>query len=194
MIIDNHTHIYNEKTYQEYFEKTKDKVSKALVMGYFNDELPYGDPKNYYFEKVLEFVEQKENLFMAGSINMEKDIGRQVKNLEKFFQEKKIYGIKLYPGYQYFYSSDEKIGLIAELCQKYDKPLIFHTGDVYNLEGDAILKYSHPIYIDELAVKFPKCRIVISHFGFPYLLEAANLPSPGLLARNRQGLLSSLDW
>ena len=93
------------------------------------------------------------------------------------FRSNKLFGIKLYPGYQYFYPSDEKVYPIAELCQKYNKPLIFHSGDVWNPEGGAILKYTHPIYIDELAVKFPKCKIIISHFGFPYHLETANIVS-----------------
>ena len=131
----------------------------------------------YNMEDILKFAEQKNNLYVIGSVDVSTDIQEQLNGLDKFFEEKKLFGIKLCPGYQYFYPSDEKIHPIAELCQKYDKPLIFHSGDVYNPEKDAILKYSHPIHIDELAVKFPKCKIIISHFGFPYILEAANIIS-----------------
>ena len=167
MITDIHTHIYDEKTYQDYFNKAKGRISKALIMFWHKFDL----------DNLLEFANTKDNLFIVGAINIDGDIEKQLKIHERLFQDKKIYGIKLYPGYQYFYPSDEKIYSIAELCQKYNKPLVFHSGDVYNPEKDALLKYTHPIHIDELAVKFPKCKIIISHFGFPYFIETANIVS-----------------
>lgn len=45
------------------------------------------------------------------------------------------------------------------------------------MRGEAILKYSHPIHIDGLAIKFPERKIIIAHFGFPYHLEATNVVS-----------------
>jgi len=167
MITDIHTHIYDEKTYQDYFNKAKGRISKALIMFWHKFDL----------DNLLEFANTKDNLFIVGAINIDGDIEKQLKIHERLFQDKKIYGIKLYPGYQYFYPSDEKIYSIAELCQKYNKPLVFHSGDVYSPEKDALLKYTHPIYIDELAVRFPKCKIIISHFGFPYFIETANIVS-----------------
>lgn len=167
MITDIHTHIYNDKTYRDYFAKAKNRISKALVMFWYKFNL----------DELLKFAETKSNLYIVGAVDIDGDIKKQVKIHQRLFRKKKIYGIKLYPGYQYFYPSDKKIYPIAKLCQKHSKPLIFHSGDVYNPEGDAILKYSHPIYIDELAVKFPKCKIIISHFGFPYHIETANVVS-----------------
>ncbi len=178
MIIDVHTHIYNEDDYKNYFRKSKEKVSKVLVMGYSKNYYYTNYGKyDYNFINILEFIKTKNNLFMTGSVDMDGDIKKQLETLNELFKDKKIFGIKLYPGYQYFYPSDEKVYPIAELCQKYNKPLIFHSGDVYNPEKNALLKYSHPIHIDELAVKFPKCKIIISHIGFPYHIDAANVLS-----------------
>lgn len=167
MIIDSHTHIYDKKIYQDYFTKARGKILKTIVMSWWKLDL----------EELIQFASQKDNLYIIGNIDMTGEIDKELKKQDKLFQQKKIFGIKLYPGYQYFYPSDEKVYSIAELCQKYNKPLVFHSGDVYNPENDALLKYSHPSYIDELAVKFPKCKIVISHFGFPYHLETANIVS-----------------
>lgn len=167
MIIDIHTHIHNGQIYKDYSAKTKNKIAKILVMAERKTKL----------EDLLRFADTKNNLFIVGVVNIEKDIRTQLKILEKLFEAKKIFGIKLYPGYQYFYPSDKKIYPIAQLCQKYNKPLIFHSGDVYNPEGGALLKYAQSIYVDELAVKFPKCKIIISHFGFPYFLETATIVS-----------------
>jgi len=168
MIIDIHTHIDKEKIYQQYLKKSKNKVAKILVMEWL---------KSKDLEGLIRFVESKKNLFVAAAINFNKDISQQLESREKLFKENKIIGIKLYPGYQHFYASDPKIYPIATLCQKYNKPLIFHTGDVWDPDNEAILKYSHPIYIDDLAVKFPKCKIILAHLGFPYHLEAANVVS-----------------
>lgn len=165
MIIDIHTHIYNEEARKTYFAKAKNKISKVLVMAWWEDDL----------NDLLKFVAAENNFFLVGAVDMEKNIADQLSALEKLFQEKRIVGIKLYPGYQYFYPSDEKIFPIAKLCQKYDKPLVFHSGTTYSGKGGALFKYAHPIYIDELAVKLPQCKIIISHFGFPYYMEAATV-------------------
>jgi len=165
MIVDIHTHIYNEKTYKTYFTKAKNKISKVLVMAWYKEN----------FKDLLDFSSKKDDVFLVGTVDIEKNIEEQLQTLEKLFQEKRIVGIKLYPGYQYFYPSGEKIFPIAELCQKYNKPLIFHSGDIYDEENKAVLKYALPIHTDELAVRFPKCKIIISHFGFPYYLETATV-------------------
>jgi len=167
MIIDIHTHIYNEETYKTYFAKAKNRISKVLVMAWYEED----------FKVLLDFAAGKNNVFLAGTVDVEKNIEEQLRILEKLFQEKRVIGIKLYPGYQYFYPSDEKIFPIAELCQKYNKPLIFHSGDIYDQENKAILKFANPIYVDGLAVKFPECKMIIAHFGFPYHMEAANVVS-----------------
>lgn len=166
MITDIHTHIYNEKQYNEYFRKVKN-ISKILVMHWHKFNL----------EKFLEFTRSKDNLFAVSAIDIDKNIKKQLDINQKLFATEKIFGIKLYPGYQYFYPSDKKIYPIAKLCEKYNKPLIFHSGDVWDPKDKSLLKYSNPIHIDELAVKFPKCKIIISHFGFPYFLETANVVS-----------------
>jgi len=167
MIIDAHAHVNEESCYKTYFEKAKGRISKVILMGWYK----------YNIEDILKFTGQKDNFYAIGSVDVDGDIKEQLEQLDRLFKEKKIFGIKLCPGYQFFYPSDEKIYPIAELCQKYDKPLIFHSGDVYDPEKKAILKYSQPMHIDELAVKYPKCKIIISHFGFPYFLETANIVS-----------------
>lgn len=165
MFIDIHTHIYNKKSLEVYLKKTITRDSKIIILN---------DCQNNINE-LLKFINPEQNLYLVNSIDTEKNIEEQIKINDKLFKKNKIFGIKLYPGYQHFYSSDKTIYPIAELCQKYDKPLIFHSGDVYDISGTANLKYAHPIHIDELAIRYPKCKIIISHFGFPYMLETANI-------------------
>ncbi len=172
MVIDMHTHIYNEEMWNSYQKRVgKNKITKTLVIPWFNKSIP-DEPD---IEDLLPFTDKHDQLFPIGSIDMDGDVKKQLAYHEQLFRNKKIFGIKLYTGYQYFYPSDKRVYPIAELCGKYKKPLIFHSGDVYGPQSGPHLKYAHPIHIDELAMNCRNTNIVISHFGFPYLLETANI-------------------
>lgn len=171
MIIDVHTHIFNAQSRDSYQKKLKGSDYKVIALPWFNQNQPGWLDMN----QLLEFVKGEANIFAAGTVDMLGDIAKQLLILEELFKEKKIVGIKLYPGYQHFYPNDSKVIPIAELCAKYKKPLIFHTGDFYDPGNCALLKFSNVLHIDELANKCPRATIVISHFGFPYLLETANI-------------------
>ncbi len=177
MITDIHTHIFDEQIYDDYFKKVGHRVDRVISIYHWLTEDKAGNQVAYELDELLALAQSKKNLFVIGAINIEKDIQKQLERLEDLLKNKKIVGIKMYPAYQYFYPSDELVHPVAELCQKYDKPLVFHSGDVFDMEGKAILKYSHPIHVDALAVAYPNCKIIIAHFGFPYNLETANVVS-----------------
>lgn len=87
-------------------------------------------------------------------------------------KEDKIHGVELYPGYENFYPLDEKLFLFYEQCQKLGKPIIFHTGVL--MEGlPGLLKQVHPLNIDDVANKFPSLKIIMAHFGNPWIVDAA---------------------
>lgn len=163
MIIDIHTHILDKDIYKSYLLKAKKRIKKSFVLSFVDSDL----------KTLLKFISEEKNLHLIGGIDVNKNIPKQL----EFFKDKKIVGLKLYPGYQHFYPSDKKIYSIAKFCEEYNIPLTFHSGDVWDTKGNAILKYSKSIYIDQLAVKFPNCKIVIAHFGFPHFLETANIVS-----------------
>lgn len=127
----------------------------------------------YPLAELLAFAESRPELLVVGSVTMEGDVTPQLAALERLFEQKKIVGLKLYLGYQHFYPSDERVARAARLCARWDKPLIFHTGDVYDPVRAALLKYAHPLAIDEVAAANPDTKIIVAHFGFPYLLETA---------------------
>ena len=173
MIIDTHTHVCNSKTLEEYRKRSKNKVSKIIALPFFENPPKVGEE----IETLLKFSEKEPSVFPAGCFNMENGLESQLEFHEKLFGEKKICAVKLFPGYQRFYPYEEKVLPIAKLCEKYSRPLIFHSGDFYDPENKSFLKYSHPAHIDELAVKSPGTKIIISHFGFPHFLETANIVS-----------------
>jgi len=93
--------------------------------------------------------------------------------LEEAFTDLSLSGLKLHPGHQRFYPSDETARPLYKICEKYDKPIIFHSG--LSWEPDTLTKYCRPDVFEELAVTHPKLRICLAHFGWPWCREAAML-------------------
>lgn len=96
-----------------------------------------------------------------------------IAELEREIQKDNVVGIKIYLGYYPFYAYDQVYDPVYELAEKYDLPVVFHTGDTYSERG--LLKYSHPLAIDEVAVKYREIRFMMAHFGDPWTLTGAEI-------------------
>jgi predicted TIM-barrel fold metal-dependent hydrolase len=164
MIIDCHVHTVNEEIYNQYMKKTHADISI-----YIRDYSRPGTDELFY-----SLINDKENLYGVEYIDYYKGIEEQLNRIKERLNEcKKIVGIKLFPGYYPFYPSDELMYPVYEFAEKNNLVVIFHTGDVLDLENKSLLKFTHPIHVDEVATKFKNVKFVISHFGFPYLMETA---------------------
>ncbi|RLQ96138.1 amidohydrolase family protein [Falsibacillus albus] len=93
--------------------------------------------------------------------------------LEKTLNDPKVVGMKIYLGYYRFYAYDEIYQPVYELAAKYSMPVVFHTGDTYSERG--LLKYSHPLTLDEVAVQHRNVNFVMAHFGDPWTLDGAEV-------------------
>ncbi len=81
--------------------------------------------------------------------------------------------IKIYLGYAARYPTDAAYAPAYALAERYDVPVVFHTGDTYSDRGR--LQYAHPLAIDEVAVDHRGVRIVIAHAGYPWIETAAEV-------------------
>lgn len=171
MKIDCHTHILNESRLKEYLNKHKIDVVFCIrfLKGFFGGIFDTTD------EEFYSFIENNDNLYVIESIDFERNILEQLEEIkQKMKISKKIKGIKLYPGYQHFYPNHERLYSVYNFAKENNIVVVFHSGALYGDEYQgALLKYTNPIYVDEIAVRFPTVKFVVSHFGFPYLLETA---------------------
>ena len=90
--------------------------------------------------------------------------------LEQHIKSERCVGIKLYPGYNYFYIYDDMLAPVYELAAQYKKPVAVHTG--LTATEKALLKYAHPNVMDEVATKFRQVNFVMCHLGEPYFVDA----------------------
>ncbi len=121
----------------------------------------------------LEYVKDTSSLSLIQGINPNSIPKNALKNTEEALRNGKIVGFKVLSGYSHFYPQDKVYHKFYELAVKYDVPVMFHTGEVYDPEGIALAKYAHPIHIDEVAVKFRKMKIIMAHLGNPWMRDAA---------------------
>ena len=97
-------------------------------------------------------------------------IEEQMPLLEEHLRRDTCVGIKFYPGYSYFYIYESRFDPIYELAEKYNKPVAVHTG--LTATDTALLKYSHPMVLDDAAVRHPHVQFVMCHMGEPWFMDA----------------------
>ena len=88
-----------------------------------------------------------------------------------------IKGFKFHPTMQGFFPNDRMAYPLYEAIAESGGIALFHTGQTGVGSGMAggngmRLKYSNPMFIDDVAVDFPDLRIVLAHPSFPWQEEA----------------------
>ncbi len=88
-----------------------------------------------------------------------------------------IRGFKFHPTMQGFYPNDRMAWPLYEAIAAAGVPALFHTGQTgvgAGMRGGAgmRLKYSNPLYLDDVAVEFPDLQIIAAHPSFPWQDEA----------------------
>lgn len=114
-----------------------------------------------------------ESVFYCAGVNPHNLQTEDLIELEKALVDPKVVGIKIYLGYYPYYAYDEVYQPVYKLAAKYGLPVVFHTGDTYSERG--LLKYSHPLTLDEVAVMHRDVNFVMAHFGDPWTLDGAEV-------------------
>lgn len=184
-IIDAHTHATFGEHYREEYkfglkhgidtawesfqkELNKNKVVGALIFSSkFNLETPVE------LEHLTECAKKDNRLFPVCAVNPEKVSEESFEKFKKALKDRKVYGIKIFLGYYPYYATDEKYARFYKLAEEYDCPVIFHTGDTFG--NDYLIKYTQPLQIDEVAVKYRNTKFVIAHLGNPWIRDSAEV-------------------
>jgi hypothetical protein len=84
--------------------------------------------------------------------------------------------IKIHPPHQLLFPNDylngvKELEIIYRAAEANGIPVMFHTGT--SIFPGARNKYGDPIYVDDVAVDFPKLRILLAHGGRPLWMDTA---------------------
>jgi predicted TIM-barrel fold metal-dependent hydrolase len=88
-----------------------------------------------------------------------------------------VRGFKFHPSMQGFFPNDRSAYVLYEAIAESGLPALFHTGQTGIGSGMAggngiRLKYSNPMFLDDVAVDFPDMPIILAHPSFPWQEEA----------------------
>ncbi len=175
MIIDAHTHAgeFHKKQFPaETLIASMDEAGIDYSMVISLDRAEEGSS----IDEIINFCDKYPRLKPIGNFDLDDFGTEQIDKVKKYLKDGKIHAIKFYPGYQNYYPVDERILSLYEFCQSIGKPIIFHTG-VLASGSKGILKQIHPLNIDEVANKFSDLKIVMAHFGNPWVMDAAAVVS-----------------
>lgn len=91
--------------------------------------------------------------------------------LEKAVKEYGLRGLKLDPSLQQFDITNKDYSYpVYELCTELDIPIFFHCGMSWSPIGQAAL--AHPLMLEKVIQDFPKLRVIIAQFAWPWVYEA----------------------
>lgn len=104
---------------------------------------------------------------------------RHSQNIEQDLNEilrLKIQMIKIHPPHQLLFPNEylngfKAIEIIYRTAEAHGIPVMFHTGT--SIFPGARNRYGDPIYIDDVAVDFPKLKIIMAHGGRPLWMDTA---------------------
>jgi predicted TIM-barrel fold metal-dependent hydrolase len=139
-------------------------VEGAIVLGF---HAPYMDvvvPNDYLAAYIRT---DPERLVGFASVNPAERGARE--ELERCFHDLGLRGLKLGPIYQNYDPVDEAAFPVYEFAERQGIPIMIHQATTFPSTGH--LRYALPILLDEVAIRFPRLKIVMAHLGHPWEAE-----------------------
>ncbi|MGB9235887.1 MAG: amidohydrolase family protein [Terriglobales bacterium] len=148
-------------------------VERAALINYVAPEvIGFGPEVNQF---VAEYVkENSKRLIACGSLHP-----RHTRNILADVEQILRMGIrmiKIHPPHQLLYPNDyvrgvKELEIIYRAAEANGIPVMFHTGT--SVFPGARNKYGDPIHVDDVAVDFPRLKILLAHGGRPLWMETA---------------------
>jgi len=171
----------------EYFRGASDRPTVPEVAAYYRarkiacvifpvDSERASGERRVSNEEVAELAAQNSDVMIAfASIDPAK--GRMgAREARRLIRDFGVKGFKFHPSLQAFYPNDRNAYVLYEAIAEAGLPALFHTGQTGVGAGGGIhLKYSNPMYVDDVAVDFPDMPIILAHPSFPWQDEALSV-------------------
>jgi len=103
-----------------------------------------------------------------------------VREARRLIRDFGVKGFKFHPTVQAFFPNDHDAYPLYEVIAEAKLPAIFHTGQTgigagMRGGGGLRLKYSNPIFLDDVAADFPDLPIILAHPSVPWQDEALSV-------------------
>ncbi len=200
--IESFIHTANEITFLDYSGKGLEKefseagITAAIGMGLTEQEA-WGFPDTTSPNPMGLDLESSVPPLVAcclgiNPVMLEQNGASELEKIEGEIARHDVMGIKIYAGYYPYYVYDKVYHPVYKLAEKHNLTVVIHGGATYS--DRALLKYSHPLAVDELAVEFRSVNFVIAHLGDPWVMDTAGVvyKNPNVFA-DLSGFLVAAD-
>ncbi len=148
-------------------------LDRAVLINYVSPDLMgFTSGVNDFVAKYVK--EDPKRLIPCGSVHPRhsKDVQRDMEDIVRMG----IRMIKVHPPHQLLYPNDylngvKELAVIYRVAEANGIPVMIHTGT--SIFPGARNKYGNPIYVDDVAVDFPKLNILLAHGGRPLWMAEA---------------------
>lgn len=147
-------------------------VEKAALINYVSPDIMG------FTNEVNEFAADfcsaaPDRLIPFGSIQTSIREGQEAR-IDTLLGKLKLRGIKIHPSHQCVFPNDYLTGNLSLMylyrrCEQEGIPIMFHTGT--SIFSGARNRFADPIYLDDVAVDFPRLKMILAHGGRPLWME-----------------------
>ena len=146
-------------------EGNKNTIGTEITLFLNEDCLEFAN--EYRMREILE----KYCSFMPVEIFLSKENAE--KELRRAFEEQGLRGLYINTARLHIYPYDKKLIPLYDICQQYNRPIIFQSG--LSLENNAFAKYCRPVDFEEVLYRYPDANMCLTHVGWPWVQETASL-------------------
>jgi len=172
MIVDCHTHIdfaAGDAAKSEHLAAAE-TVDMCIVLSTLDG------PSEEINKTLAEYV-SKHKTKMVGFAALEpRDNKTNVNYLQSIKDKLGLKGVVLYCSVCNMHPAHSRAMKFYESAQELGLPVFFHNGGA-SIKTDAILNYTQPYLLDEVAREFPGLKIIIANMGLPFIEQTLSMVS-----------------
>ncbi|MDW5593692.1 amidohydrolase family protein [Conexibacter stalactiti] len=139
-------------------------VDAAIVLAFAAPRIGFDVPNEYVADYVAQHPEK-----LVGFASVDANDPVAVAQLRRGV-EMGLRGLKLAPTYQGFDPLSPAALAVCEAAEDLGLPILWHQGTTFVREAE--LRWALPLQIDQVAIRFPRLKIVIAHMGHPWIDDA----------------------
>jgi predicted TIM-barrel fold metal-dependent hydrolase len=153
------------RSLDDHYSEALADVDRAVVLAFDAPAAGFVVPNDYVASYV---ARDPARLIGFGSVDPSADSA--LDELERMKSDLGLVGCKLGPIYQDVDPLGPEFRRVCEALERLELPMLIHQGTTFARAGSLLL--ARPILLDELALRYPKLKIVIAHVGHPWFDEA----------------------
>lgn len=119
--------------------------------------------------KVVRMLSSHPDRFVGGIASADPREADALSDLQWAHDELGLKGWVFQPGFLQVRPTDPRCYPLYAYCEREGHPVTIHTGINFSRSGP--IEYGRPLWIDEVACRYPGLTIICNHGGWPWVLE-----------------------